>query len=273
MTRVMGDAILDQAGNQLGNFLPRLLGALALLVIGVLVARLVRRILVRGLQGAGLDALAGRAGVSEVLARAGLGSSLSVVLGAAVRAALTVVVVFAALSLLGLQFLSQSLNRGVLLLPDLLIAGALLLAGVVVGGFARVRVDRLTYQLDFPVPFGSVAQVAVIAVFAITAAAQVALPTTVLMVLVGIVLAGAVATFALAFGLGGREFARALSAGRHVRGAFQVGQEISVGSHRGRITSIQGASTVLDAGEGRSVHVPNHLLLESEVTVYGETAS
>lgn len=264
--------VLDQAGNQLGGFLPRIGGALLLLAIGLLLARVLGRLLAKALRAAGLDDFSERAGVSDVLERAGLGRSLSGVVAVAIRLALTVVVVFAALSLLGLQFLSESLNQGVLLLPKLLIAGALLLAGIVLGGFARDRVERLTRQLDFPVPLGTVAQVAVVSVFAITAAAQIAISTIVLLILIGVILAGVVATFALAFGLGGREFARAVSAGRYVAGAYTVGQEISLGEIRGRIASIDSASTLLDGGEGRSIRVPNHLLLESIVTIHGRAA-
>jgi hypothetical protein len=267
---VLALGILNQAGNQLGGFLPRIAGAVLLLVFGLLVARLLGKLLAKALRTAELDAFAERTGISDVLARAGLGRSLAGVIAAAIRIALSVVVVFAALSLLGLQFLSESLNQGVLFLPRLLIAGALLLAGVVLGGFARERVERLAYQLDFPVPLGPVAQVAVVSVFAITAAAQIAISTIVLLVLVGVVLAGVVFTFALAFGLGGREFARAVSAGRYVGGVYEVGQEISLGEVRGRIASIDSASTLLDGEAGRRVRVPNHLLLESIVTIHAD---
>ncbi len=263
-------AILDQAGNQLGNFLPRLGGAIVLLVAGVLLARLIARLLAGALRGAGLDSLAERAAIAAVLERAGLGRSLTKVLATAVRWSLTVVVVFAALSLLGLQFLSESLNRGVLLLPAGLTAAALLLAGVVLAGFARERVDRLAYQLDLPVALGRLAQVTVIAVFAISAAAQIAISTVVLLVLIAILLAGFTTVLALAFGLGGQGLARELSAGRHVRSAFPVGQDISVAGSRGRVLAIESTSTVLDAGAGQTVRVPNHILLESVVTVHGQ---
>jgi small-conductance mechanosensitive channel len=261
-------SILGQAGQALGSFLPRLGGALALLVIGVLLVRLLARLLVKAMQGIGLDDLAERGGVNDVLDRAGLGRSLARVIGRAIRIALTLVVIFAALSLLGLQFLSQSLNQGVLVLPKLLIAGALVLAGVVLGGFARERVDRLTYQMDFPVPLGRPAQVTVIAIFGIIAAAQIAVSTLVLLILIGILLGAAAGTFALAFGLGGRDVARALSAGRYLRHDYAVGQDIGFGDVRGRITTIESTSTVLDAGDGNSVRVPNHLLMETVVTVY-----
>ncbi len=261
-------SVLGQAGQALGGFLPRLGGAVALLIIGVLLVRLISRLLVKTMRGLGLDDLAQRGGVNDVLQRAGLGDSLARVIGRAIRIALTLIVIFAALSLLGLQFLSQSLNQGVLVLPKLLIAAALVLAGVVLAGFARQRIDRLAYQLDFPMPLGGLAQVTVVAVFGIIAAAQIGIPTLILLILIGILVAGAAGTFALAFGLGGRDVARALSAGRYLRHDYSVGQDISFGETRGRITTIQSTSTILDAGEGRSVRVPNHLLMETVVTIH-----
>lgn len=265
-------SILDRAGESLGGFLPRLVGALVLVVVGVLLARLIGRLVRKALDAAGLDRFADRFGVGETLERAGLGDSLSVLVGRAVRIALTLVVIFAALSLLGLQFLDDSLNAAVLLLPKLLVAGALLLAGVVIGGLARQQADRLAHQMDLPLPLGRVVQIAVVAVFAITAAAQIAVNTAILMALVGILLAGVAATFALAFGLGGQGVARELSAGRYVRGAFEPGQEISFGDVRGEVVTVETAATVLRKLNGETVRVPNDLLLTSVVTVHGPVA-
>ena len=132
----------------------------------------------------------------------------------------------------------------------------------------RVRVDRFTYQMDFPVPLGQLASIATLALFAIMAAAQVGVSAGVLVLVIAIVLGAVAATFALAFGLGGREVARALNAGRFVRNAFHVGQTIEVGDLRGQIVSIDPDATVLRA-DGGTIRVPNHLLLESVVRVEG----
>ena len=260
-------SISQQAQDQVGSFLPTVAGALVLLVVGLLVAWLLGRITRKALQAAGADELGERWGVSPHLTQVGLPGAISVVVGGAVRLALSLVVIFAALSLLGLQFLSDSLNAAVLAIPRVLIAALLVLAGLVLGGIVRQRVDRLTYQLDFPVPLGQIAQITVIAIFAITAAAQIAVSTAILLVLVVVVIGGLVGMVALAFGLGGREVARALSAGRYVRTAFEPGQRISVADVSGEIASIDGVATVLRTDDGHSVRVPNHLLVESLVTV------
>jgi hypothetical protein len=262
--------IVDRAGDSLGDFLPQLAGALLLLVVGLLLARLVARMVRRGLIAGGVDELADRWRINDTLAQARLQPSLAGVTGTAVRITLSAIVIFAALTLLGLKLLSQSLNEAVLYLPNVLAALALLLAGVVLAGLARERVDRLTYQMDFPVPLGQLAQVTTLAIFALTAAVQVGVSAGILVMVIAILLAAAAGTFALAFGLGGREAARALNAGRFVRSAFEVGQTISIGELRGRILAFESDATVLGTDDG-TVRVPNNVLIESIVKIHGHS--
>jgi small-conductance mechanosensitive channel len=262
--------VLDRAGEELGSFLPRLIGALVLLVVGLLVAMLIGAILRRALKAANLDEASARLGVNQHLGRAGLPPSLSQVMGSAARIALSLVVIFAALSLLGLQFLSESLNAAVLAIPNVLIAAALVLAGLVLGGIARQHVERLTFQLDLPISLGQITQVLVVAIFAITAAAQIAVSTAILLLLVAIILAGAVSMLAIAFGLGGQGVARELSASRHARSVFNVGDDISVNDVRGEVVAVETMATVLRTAEGQKVRIPNRLLVESIVWINGD---
>jgi small-conductance mechanosensitive channel len=261
-------AVLDEAGDALGGWIPRLGGALALLVIGWIVAGLAARLVTRALTKLGLDDVAERWRVHDALERIGLPRSLARVLGMSIRIGARIVVVFASLSLLGLGFLSESINQAILFLPQLLVALALLLAGFVLASFARERVDRAAYQMDLPVPLGQVAYVVVLSIFAITAATQIAVSTAFLALMLAILVGASALTVALAFGLGGRDMARAVSAGRYVRGAHQVGERISVGEVTGVIQAIEPAATVLATGDGDEIRVPNQLLLESVVRVH-----
>lgn len=260
--------VLDRAADGLGGFLPRLAGALILLIVGWLVVALIRRMLSRVLRAAGLDALGEKIGANDVLARFGLGRSLTTVITQAVRIGLLVVVVFAALSLLGLEFLSESLNAGILFLPRLLVAMVLLLAGILLAEVARRQVDRLAEQMDVPGPLGLLAEVAIVAVFGVTALAELGVPTNVLLLIVAIVLSAVALTFALAFGIGGQTMAREVSARRYVEGAYEVGQDVSLGGVRGRITEIDATCTVLETAGGERLRVPNSQLIASIVTVH-----
>jgi small-conductance mechanosensitive channel len=264
--------ILDEAGNTLGGYLPRLGGALVLLLAGLLVASVIRRVLTKLLRAARLDELGERWGVHDVLENIGLGRSLAGLVARAVRIAIVFLVVFAALSLLGLEFLSDSLNGVILFLPRVFVALALLVAGIVVGQIVRRQVDRLAQQMDIPGPLGALAETVVLGVFAITALAQVGIPTQVLLLLAAILLGAVGLTLALAFGIGGREMAREVSARRYVEGSFTVGEEVSVGGQRGRIAVIEATGTVLETNGGDRVRIPNSQLVASIVTLHGEAA-
>ena len=264
--------ILDRAGDSLGGYLPRLGGALLLLIAGLVVAALIRRLLVKLLRAAGVDDLGERWGVHDVLENVGLGRSLSTQVARAVRIAIVFVVVFAALSLVGLAFLSESLNQAILFLPRLFVALALLVAGIVIGQVARRQVDRLAQQMDIPGPVGALTETVVLGVFAVTALAQLGIPTQVLLLLAAILLGAIALTLALAFGIGGREMAREVSARRYVEGSFNVGEEVSVGGERGRIAAIEATGTVLETSGGDRVRIPNSQLVASIVTLHAEAA-
>lgn len=265
-----GVNVLDRAGERVGEGLPGIAAAVALLVVGLLVARLFGRLLRRGLQAAGTDGWAERAGVHDALERFGFERSVSRAVSRAIRLALTVVVVLAALSLLGLAFLQQSINAGVLFLPRLLVALVLIVAGVVIGTFVKTRADRLATQMDLPGPVGRMAELVIFAIFGITAVAEIGVATPILTLLVAILLAGTAAGFALAFGLGSRDVARAISAGRVVRSTYEPGQTILVAGVRGEIIALESAATVLRTSLGNTVRIPNHLMVESVVELHEE---
>jgi small-conductance mechanosensitive channel len=258
--------VVERAGDQLGHFLPRLAGALLLLIVGLLAAILIGRFVRRALVRAGLDRFADRSGTSELLAQAGLGSSLAALVGTAVRLTVVVVVSFAAMTLLGLEFLSDSLNEGILFIPRLLTALALVLIGVVLAAFVRAWLERTSAQLDFPVAIGPIVQVLVIVLFGLCAAAQAGVHVTPLTA-IAIVLLGAIAsTLALAFGLGAREIARSLTSGRYARADFEIGQTIRVDDVRGEIVRMDAAATTLRTGDA-TIRIPNSILVERIVVV------
>jgi len=258
--------VIDRAGDQLGDFLPRIAGALVLLIIGLLAAIVLGRLTRRALARAGLDRVADRSGTSELLGQAGLPGSLSGLIGTAVRLTIVVVAVFASLTLLGFAFLSDSLNEGIVYIPRLLVALGLILIGVVLGAFARAWVERASAQLDFPIAIGPVVQVTVIVLFALCAAVQAGITVAPLTAIALILLAACAFTLALAFGLGSREMARSLTSGRYARADFAVGQTIRVGDVRGEIVSIESAATTLRAGS-ETIRIPNSLLVERMVFV------
>ena len=262
--------ILERAQESLGTGLPRVAAALLLLVVGLLVAKLIGRLLAKGLDAAGLDGLGERFGIHDSLERFGMRRSLSKLLGRMVNVGLSFVVVLAAISLLGFAVLNDAINEVVLFLPRILSALVLLLAGIVLGTFAKGRMDRLARQMDLPDASGRIVEMLIVIVFAVTALSQLGVSTAVLTLLVGILLGGVVAAFAIAFGTGGREVARALSSARFVHDVYEVGDTVAVAGHRGEITALESAAMVLRTSSGSTVRIPNHLMVETVVESFDD---
>jgi small-conductance mechanosensitive channel len=249
--------------------LPRVLGALLLLVVGLFVVSVVVRLLVRVLTSRDVDALADRLGAGDVLGRAGFERSVVQAVALGVRLFLSVVVLFAALALLGLAPLQDALNRGVLFLPRLFAAAVLILIGLMLGALAQKQIERWTWKLGLRGPLDEIAQVAVVAVFVIMAVGVLGVPNELLIALAAILLGGMALTLSLAFGLGSRDLAREVSTGRFVAQNFSVGQTVTVAGVSGEIRVMEATATVLEDAAGRTVRVPNHLFLHSVVTVDG----
>lgn len=205
----------------------------------------------------------------DVLVNAGLERSLAWLLGVVFRVTFAILVVFTALSMSGVDALDRATDEGVLFVPRLAAALGLALAGLVLGGIARERVDRMAYQMDLRGPLGNVAQWVVLGVAGVMALSQVGVPTQILTVLAAIVLGGGVLTGAIAFGLGGRQLAGAVSAGRYVQESFAVGQVVTVAGIRGEIVAVERAAAILvpDGEPESTIRVPHHLFLEAPVRV------
>jgi small-conductance mechanosensitive channel len=263
---IVASSILNRAGESLGQSLPRIAGAILLLLLGLLVARIAGRITRRTLEALGADQHGDRLGVHDVLARAGLPRSLATLLGTAVRVGLTIVFIIAAVSLLGLAALSASLNQAILLLPRLFVAAVLIVAGLVIADLVRTRVDAFADRLALTAPIGPISGILVLAVFLVTALSQLHVPTGLLTVLVGIVLAAAALTIALAFGLGGRELATEISAGHEIASTFQLGQTIQTNDVNGEIIAFQRTATIIRTEHGET-RIPHRLLLTSIVQI------
>src|SRR5919199_3593154 len=143
------------------GFLPRLLSAALILVVGVFVARLVRRIVAGLLAAAGVDGLAARLGLGGALGN----QRVSDVLGLVVYVLILLPVITAALDALQLGALTQPistmLTRIMAAIPNIVAAAVLLLlayavgrvlAQLVAGVLAGVGVDTLPARLGLARP-------------------------------------------------------------------------------------------------------------------------
>jgi len=243
------------------SFVPGVIGALLLLLVGWLLATVIRASIVRF--GTGLDrmfyAARDRIGQSQIELRWPLSKVLA-------HSAYWLVIVFflAAVSrLLGLPGLGDLFAQVLTYLPLLLVWALAVFAvyvasGLVSSGTASAARSAGLSNADL---LGRLARVVVLIFAGIIAASQIGIDVAVLVNVVTIATAVVLGGAAIAFGIGAGGVAGNLIAAQQVRRNYRVGQRVAVDSFRGEILEITTSAVVLDTEQGRTL-VPARLFNE-----------
>ena len=262
----MGQATNDLLST-LAEFVPRLVGAVALLLVTLVLALLLQRLMARFLEGLGLDELFERTGAANSLWQLGYAGGPSRLLGTVLFWGVMLTGVAGALSVLGLSSLESTMDQIVNLSGRALVALVILIAGIMSAGWLAELVAREAEQagLRGSNAFRRVVFTTIVAVSALLAAAQLGLETYVVVLLAVVVLATVGLVAALALGQGLVLLSGNIAAGRYVQDGTEVGDVIAVGSVEGTIEELGYASVTVRSEDGDLYRIPNRTLLENVV--------
>jgi small-conductance mechanosensitive channel len=190
-------------------FLPKLIGAIIIFVVGLIVAKLIKMGVVRLLKLVRLDTAAEKTGLKSFLQKGNITKTSSEILGALVYWFIMILVIIASLDALGLPIVSDILNDIFLYIPNVVAAIIILLLGFLLGGLlsAVVRTAASNAGLTTAEGLGKTALYAVIFFSASIALLQLGIGEEIVASAFIIAFGAAALALALAFGLGGKEMA------------------------------------------------------------------
>ena len=219
------------------EFLPRLLGFLIILLIGYIVARVVKGILARLLEKVGLDNAMHSGSVGEQVNKAAPDVSPSRIIGSIAFWFIFLGAISIAVSQLGIAALQTFVAAIAAYLPNVVaaviifvVAGAI--AAAVGGLVAKTMGDTPTGKV-----VGSVVPVLIMAIATFMILNQLKIAPEIVTITYTALIGGVFLAMALAFGLGGRETAAQLVSGAYDKGQEQKGQvtrDMQVGTERGQ---------------------------------------
>ncbi len=196
---------------EMALFAPKLLAATVLLLAGWLLARLLRRAVRKVLGWLHFGSAVERSGLEALGRENGIELSIESLVGGLVYWFVILIVVLSVANSLGLHIVAELLNRVVLYLPNFLVAILILVFGTLL---ARL-VNRIIFtwlhgtKVEGALTISTLSEYA-IQVFALfLALEQLAIGTQLLLAAFVIAFGGLSLALALAFGLGGREWAAA----------------------------------------------------------------
>ena len=134
-------AAMTALWTKVANFIPNLFGALVVVLLGFVVAKLLDTLLSKLLAKLGLDRLMGGTGLTKMLSRVGIQVPISTLIGKIVYWFVLLIFLVSAAESLGLERVSATLDMLALYLPKVFGGALVLLAGVllaqIVNGLVR----------------------------------------------------------------------------------------------------------------------------------------
>jgi small-conductance mechanosensitive channel len=253
------------------DLIPRLVGAVGVLLAMLLLAIVLQRLTTRTLEGLGLDSLFESTGASDSLWRVGYTGGPSRLLGLALFLGVIMVGIASALSILGLSSLNTTMSHLVDLSGRGLVALAVMIAGVMAAGWLAELAGRESERsgLRGSSTIQRIVFATVISVAALIAASQLGLNTSLLVVLAIVVLATLGVAASLAVGQGLVLLSSNIAAGRYVQDGIRRGDVISVNGIEGAVEELGYASLTIRSEDGHLYRIPNQTLLQNIVRKQG----
>src|SRR5438270_8024748 len=194
---------------QFGEMLPRLIVAVVVVILGWLLAKAVRFAIAKGLRAMNFHVLTERAGMDGFLRDGGIRTDTTDIVALIFYWLVILAALVIGFNSLGLAYITDLLTRVVLFVPKVLVALLILAFGAYFARFvcnAVIAYCRNVHIQDAEL-LGRLARYAIITFVVLIALDQVNIGGDIVRETFLIVLAGLVFALALAFGLGGKEWA------------------------------------------------------------------
>lgn len=206
------EVFLAEALLAIANYMPSIIGALILLVVGSVIANGVKGLVTKLFESLQLSKAVSKTPIEHFLQNADIKMQLETVLGTAAYWLVMLVVLQSVVSILGLNSLAHLLSSTLAYIPRVIAAIVVLFFGVLLAGLVESFVKGALRTIDASSSrmFGKVASYLVVIVAVLAAISELGIANEFILILfVGFIAALSLA-MGLAFGLGGQDLVRDL---------------------------------------------------------------
>ena len=256
--------------DRLAQHLPNILGALALLLVGWFMAKVLRLLAIRFTRF--LDTAVQNYSRKKGIERSKLPSNSGKVLGETIYWIVFLIFITTATHVLNLNLFTDWLSRVVAYLPTLLAGGLIILAGVLVSSIARDLLVAALPEKDKEqrALLGNILYIAILATAIVIGVDQIGINVTFLVILLSITVGTFLTGLAIAVGLGSKTIVSNMISAHHLKQHYKVGDQIRIWDYSGRITAVTATNIVLDTEDG-IVTLPARVYSENPILKIPET--
>ncbi|MGW9685560.1 mechanosensitive ion channel family protein [Flagellimonas sp. 2504JD1-5] len=246
---------LTTMGRDIAMALPKIIGALIVLLIGWIVTKIILFILGKILKLAKADALSEKINDMDLFGKGDFKIDIiKVILGFAKWFLLLVFLIVAA-DILSWEIISTEIGNLLRYLPRLFSALALMMIGLYIGNFVKKTVKKLFDSLEFGGSnlVSNLLFYIIVIFISITALNQAGIDTSIITNNITMILGAFLLAFALGLGLGSRDVITDLLRSFYTRRTYAVGDKVVIAGHTGTIEAIENNSLTLTTKDGKFV--------------------
>ena len=259
---------LSNVGTKIFAYIPRLLTAAIVLILGWLTARLLKAIIVRLVRS--LDNLWSKIIVRKELAEVQKRYPPAKVIG---EISFWLIILFfasMAADILGLTAFVTWISQLVTFFP-LLIAGlVIIVAGIIISSLVRDLVASAASSAGATQSelLGRITQIIILVTAIVIGVDQIGIDITFMSIMAAILLATTLGAVALAFGFGARNHVANIIAGHNIQKRYRIGDTVRIRDIEGKIIMMESSGIIIDTSQGQ-VSVPA-ALFDAETAVLTE---
>ncbi|GAB3738002.1 mechanosensitive ion channel family protein [Spirosoma lituiforme] len=255
--------------NQFVEFVPRIVGAMLILLIGVGFARLAAFIIRRVLNQVGLDRIGNRLNEISFIKRLKTEIKLSEIIAKILYYYILLMFITASTQTLGVAVISDMVASLVNFIPKLIVAAIMLQVGVLLADALREAVLGLCKS--FNISSGRLLSMIVFVFFlivtVISALGQAGINTELLESSFNLIIGGIIFAFAIGYGSASRDLMANILSSFYTKNKYQEGQIIQIDQVKGKIIKIDSLSLTLRTGDTTTV-IPLQALQTKNVELF-----
>ncbi len=257
-------------GRDIASALPKIIGALIILMIGWIVTKIILFVLGKILKLAKVDTLSEKINEMDLFGKGGFTFDIAKIILGFVKWLLLLVFLIVAADILSWEIISTEIGNLLRYLPRLFSALALMMIGLYVGNFVKTTVKKLFDSLEFAGSnvVSNLLFYIIVIFISITALNQAGIDTTIITNNITMILGAFLLAFAIGLGLGSRDIITDLLRSFYTRRTYAVGDKIVIGEHSGTVEAIENNSLTLLTKGGRYV-IPIKDVASAKVEIKG----
>lgn len=234
------------------NVLPKILLAIALVILAWIIIKVMNFILKRLLRITKLDSITTKLNEAELFGKNDYKVVPSKIILKFVKYLLILIFVVIASELLGLKSVSEGIGNFIAYLPILISALLIFVFGVYIASLIKTAIKKSFKSLELSGSnlVSNIAFYLIVIIVSITALNQAGIDTDIITNNLTLILGSVLISFTIAFGLGSRDVILRLIFGFYSRRNFEIGQHIKTNEIEGVIQQIDNICITIKTNEG-----------------------